>query len=58
MQDNNLFSLTAEMKIALKWKNRMTLTGLTWVMETFMLQDSLAEANKLEQEDRVIWEPL
>lgn len=46
------------MKIALKWKNRMTLTGLTWVKETFMLQDSLAEANKLEQEDRVIWEPL
>lgn len=32
--------------------------GLTWVKETLMLQDSLAEANKLEQEHRVIWEPL
>lgn len=32
--------------------------GLTWVKETFVLQDSLAEANKLEQEDSVIWEPV
>lgn len=32
--------------------------GLPWVKETFTHQDSLAEANKLEQEDRVIWEPL
>lgn len=32
--------------------------GFTWVEETLMLQDSLAEANELEQEHRVIWEPL
>lgn len=28
-----------------------SVTGLTWVKETFMLQGSLVEANKLEQED-------
>lgn len=57
--DNNPFSFTARNGncIAMEEQNN-SVTGLTWVKETFTFQDSLAEANKLEQENRVIWEPL